>query len=78
VITIVGAGMRETPGVAARIFGVLAEEQINVLVITQGSSDANISLAVDSRDAKRAVQALHRLVANNGATPANRSGGSPL
>ncbi|GAB4569147.1 MAG: aspartate kinase [Anaerolineae bacterium] len=66
VITIVGAGMRETPGVAARVFGVLAEEQINVIVITQGSSDTSLSIAVDSRDAKRAVQALHRLVAGNG------------
>jgi aspartokinase/homoserine dehydrogenase 1 len=66
VITIVGAGMRETPGVAARIFGVLADEQINVIVITQGSSDTSISIAVDSKDAKRAVQALHKLVAVNG------------
>jgi aspartokinase/homoserine dehydrogenase 1 len=65
VITIVGAGMRDTPGVAARIFGVLAEEQINVIVITQGSSDTSMSLAVASEDAKRAVQALHTLVATN-------------
>ena len=76
VITIVGAGMRETPGVAARVFGVLAEEQINVIVITQGSSDTSLSIAVDSADAKRAVQALHRLVAGNGngSSPASGSG----
>lgn len=67
VITIVGAGMREMPGVAARIFGVLAEEAINVILITQGSSDASMSIAVDAEDAKRSVNALHKLVAaNNG------------
>ncbi len=66
IITIVGAGLRETPGIAARVFGVLAEEQINVIVITQGSSDTSLSIAVDSADAKRAVQALHRLVVGNG------------
>ncbi len=66
IITIVGAGMRETPGVAARVFGVLAEERINVIVITQGSSDASLAITVKSGDAKRAVQALHRLVAGNG------------
>lgn len=66
IITIVGAGMRETPGVAARIFSALAEENINIIVIAQGSSDSSISLVVDSQDAKRAVQTLHRLVAKNG------------
>ena len=65
IITIVGAGMRETPGVAARVFGVLAEQQINIIVIAQGSSDSSISLVVDSKDARRAVQSLHALVANN-------------
>ncbi len=64
IITIVGAGMREVPGVAARIFTTLAEERINVIVIAQGSSDVSMSLVVNSGDAQRAVQALHRLVIN--------------
>lgn len=64
IVTVVGAGMRETPGVAARIFGALAEHNINVLVISQGSSEASISLVVASEDAKETVRALHALTTN--------------
>jgi len=66
IVTVVGAGMRETPGVAARIFGALAEHNINVLVISQGSSEASISLVVASQDAKETVRALHALTTNGG------------
>ncbi|MBN1963030.1 MAG: aspartate kinase [Anaerolineae bacterium] len=65
IITVVGAGMRETPGVAARVFGVLAEAGVNVIVIAQGSSEANISLVIAEKDDEAAVQALHTLVARN-------------
>ncbi len=66
IITVVGAGMRSTPGVAARIFGVLADAGVNVTVIAQGSSESSISLVIDSSDDEAAVRALHTLVANNG------------
>ncbi len=65
IITVVGAGMRSTPGVAARIFGTLAEAGVNVLVIAQGASESSISMVIDSKDDKTAVRALHRLVANS-------------
>ncbi|MDI6819726.1 MAG: aspartate kinase [Candidatus Hodarchaeaceae archaeon] len=59
VIATVGAGMKGTPGVAARVFGTMGREGINILMIAQGSSELNISFAVDERDAVRAVRALH-------------------
>lgn len=62
IITIVGIGMRHTPGVAGRIFGQLGNKQVNVLAIAQGSSEVSISLVVDAADTENAVRALHELI----------------
>ncbi len=59
VIAVVGAAMRETPGSAGRIFGVLGEAHVNVRAIAQGSSELNISCVVGRDDEKRAVSAIH-------------------
>ncbi len=59
IVSIIGSGMRETPGVSARIFGALGKNQINVIAIAQGSSEYSISLVLDQKDAVRAVQAIH-------------------
>ncbi len=66
IVTIVGAGMRGTPGVSARIFGALAQGGINVIAIAQGSSECSISLVVAATDAGEAVQQIHREVILNG------------
>ena len=62
IITVVGAGMRNTPGVAGRIFHTLGEHEVNVIAIAQGSSEVSISLIVDATDTRKAVQALHALI----------------
>ncbi|MFC1878970.1 aspartate kinase [Chloroflexota bacterium] len=62
IITVVGAGMRNTPGIAGRVFSALGSQGVNVIAIAQGSSEVSISLVVDSQDAKRAVLALHELI----------------
>jgi aspartate kinase len=62
IITVVGIGMRHTPGVAGRIFSQLGKEGVNVLAIAQGSSEVSISLVVDSADTEEAVKALHELI----------------
>ncbi|TFG05143.1 MAG: aspartate kinase [Promethearchaeota archaeon] len=59
-IAIVGAGMAYTPGVAGRIFTALGSAKANVRAIAQGSSEINISIAVESKDATHAVQAIHK------------------
>jgi len=66
IVTAVGAGMRGTPGVAARIFGALGQGNINVIAIAQGSSECSVSLVVAANDAADAVQAIHREVILNG------------
>jgi aspartate kinase len=62
IITIVGRGVKETPGVAGHIFTYLGDAEINVLAIAQGSSEVAISLVVDTADADKAVQVLHKLI----------------
>ena len=64
IITVVGAGMIHTPGVAGRIFSALGVRGINVIAIAQGSSEVSISLVVASRDAEAAVHAVHELILN--------------
>jgi len=59
IVTVIGSGMRETPGVSARIFGALGKAGINVIAIAMGSSEFSISLVVASRDANKAVRAIH-------------------
>ncbi|HLF75170.1 MAG TPA: aspartate kinase [Anaerolineales bacterium] len=64
IITVVGIGMRHTPGVAGRIFSQLGGSGVNVLAIAQGSSEVSISLVVDTADMECAVKALHELIIN--------------
>jgi aspartate kinase len=68
IVTAVGAGMRGTPGVAARIFGALGQGNINVIAIAQGSSECSISLVVAADAAADAVQQIHDEVIINDIT----------
>ena len=62
IITAVGTGTRNTPGVAGQIFSKLGEKEINVLAIAHGSSDVSISMVVETKDTESAVKVLHELV----------------
>lgn len=57
-ISIVGAGMVSNPGVAARMFETLAEEEINIQVIS--TSEIKVSCLIAAEHVLRATQALHR------------------
>ena len=59
IVAVVGEGMRGTPGIAARLFGALGENNINVIAVAQGSSEANISLALAAADADTGVRFIH-------------------
>lgn len=64
IVTVVGAGMRNTPGIAGKIFSALGACGANVIAIAQGSSEVSISLVVDAPDAGLAVGAIHELILN--------------
>lgn len=59
VVAAVGAGMKSTPGVASRIFSVIARKGINIRMIAQGSSELNISFVVKETEGVNAVRAIH-------------------
>lgn len=63
VVSVVGAGIRTTPGIAGRIFVALGDQGINIHAIALGSSECSISLVVDAADADNAVRAIHPLTA---------------
>ena len=62
IVTVVGAGMIRTPGIAGRIFGGLGKEGVNVIAIAQGSTEVSISLVVEASDFAAAVRAVHQLI----------------
>jgi len=64
IITVVGYGTRNTPGIAGQIFSKLGDREINVLAIAHGSSDVSISMVVETEDTENAVKALHELIVN--------------
>ncbi|WP_456418330.1 aspartate kinase [Methanocaldococcus infernus] len=59
-INIFGAGMVGVSGTAARIFKALGEEGVNVILISQGSSETNISIVVSEEDVEKAINSLKR------------------
>ncbi len=60
IVAVVGAGMKGTPGVAAKVFGALGGHAINVISIAQGSSEYNISFVVDEEDMESTVRYIHQ------------------
>lgn len=56
-VSIVGAGMLSNPGVAAKMFEALGENNINISMIS--TSEIKISVLIDQEQAKRAVNVIH-------------------
>ena len=59
VIAVVGSGMRGIKGIAAKVFTSISEKKINVIMITQGSSELNLAFVVNNSDCEKAVRSLH-------------------
>jgi len=62
IVTVVGAGMRSTPGIAGKVFSAVGAESVNVIAIAQGSSECSISLVVDSSETDTAIRSIHKLI----------------
>ena len=56
-VSIVGAGMVSTPGVATKMFEALYEAHININMIS--TSETKVSVLIDQKDAENAVRAIH-------------------
>ena len=57
-LTLEGSGMMGTPGTSARLFTALGKAKVNVVMITQASSEHSITFAVSEKDAKKAMAAI--------------------
>jgi aspartate kinase len=59
IISVVGEGLRNTPGIAARIFSTISK--VNVAMISFGSSSVNLTFMVDETRVREAITELHRV-----------------
>ncbi len=59
IIALIGSGMRGAIGVASRVFGAIQKNNVNVAMITQGSSELNLAFVVKNSNAGLAALALH-------------------
>ena len=57
-ISIIGVGMITTPGVTYRMFQTLADNGINILVIS--TSEIKISVLINKKNLKKAISSLHK------------------
>lgn len=57
IVCIVGEGLRSTPGIAGRVFSTIKD--INVLLISQGASNINLTFVVEECHVAEAVRRLH-------------------
>ncbi|GGW65097.1 bifunctional aspartate kinase/homoserine dehydrogenase I [Alishewanella tabrizica] len=59
IVSLVGDGMRQHQGVAAKFFASLAQARVNVVAIAQDSSERSISAVVEQRSCQNAVKVCH-------------------
>jgi aspartate kinase len=59
IVCVVGEGLHETKGIAAKAFQALARAGVNVLMISQGASRINLGVVVEEKDAELSVRTLH-------------------
>ena len=57
IVCLVGENLRETPGVAARVFGALSD--LKVRMISQGASEINLTFVVEEEEVPGVVRRLH-------------------
>lgn len=62
-LSVVGIGMRSHCGVAEKMFSILAEEKINIQMIS--TSEIKISCIIDEAHAERALNAVHKIFGLN-------------
>jgi aspartokinase/homoserine dehydrogenase 1 len=59
-ITLQGAGMVGVKGISSRVFGTLARQDVNIILITQASSEYSITFAINPRDSVMALTSLEK------------------
>lgn len=63
-LTLAGSGMIGIPGFSKRLFETLSQEKINIILITQASSEHSICLGIEEKDASAAKEAIDNAFEN--------------
>ncbi|MDR3219803.1 MAG: bifunctional aspartate kinase/homoserine dehydrogenase I [Dysgonamonadaceae bacterium] len=58
-VAIVGENMKQTPGIAGKLFGTLGRSGISVIACAQGASETNISFVIDKIYLRKALNSIH-------------------
>lgn len=58
-VAIVGEGMKDTPGIAGKLFGTLGRAGINIIASAQGASQTNISFVTELSSLRKAINVIH-------------------
>lgn len=64
-LTLEGSGMVGIPGISARLFQCLSQEKISIILITQGSSEHSITIAINEKEAYHAESAINSAFADD-------------
>jgi aspartokinase/homoserine dehydrogenase 1 len=59
IVALVGSSMKEQVGVSGRMFSTMGQNGVNIKAISQGSSEKNISVVIESNEVKKALNSLH-------------------
>eukprot|EP01083_Nonionella_stella_P042192 114119_1 len=60
IVSCVGSGMHHQIGIAAKIFGCLSAQNVNIEMISQGSSEISISVVIHADQMDQAIKAIHK------------------
>lgn len=60
IIALIGSGMRGTIGIASKVFDIISKNNVNVVMIVQGSSELNLSFIIRDADCNSVVKSLHK------------------
>jgi aspartokinase/homoserine dehydrogenase 1 len=71
ILAAIGENMRNTPGIAGKLFQALGQDRVNVIAIAQGSSELNVSIVVERKDEARGLNAIHRTFFDSGKRTVN-------
>jgi aspartate kinase len=59
IVCVVGENLRETPGIAARVFGELSD--IKIRMISQGASEINLTFVIEEEEVPEVIRRLHKV-----------------
>jgi aspartokinase/homoserine dehydrogenase 1 len=60
ILAVIGDNMQQTPGISGKVFSALGNEGINISAIAQGSSELNISIVLEEKDLKKALNIIQK------------------